>query len=347
MGVHLVRILADAGHDVYVTTRKKRSNTRNIIYLSGNAHSGEFLDQLLKSHWDAVVDFMVYSTAEFQNRIKQLLNAAEQYIYLSSSRVYADSVVPITEESPRLLDVCHDPVYLATDEYALSKARQEDLLKNSGQSNWTVIRPYITYSETRLQLGGLEIGSWLFRALHGRTIVFSRDLLSCTTTLTYGKDVSRGIAGIIGKEDALGQFFHITSEESSTWGNILGIYLRCLEEYSGKRPRVYLTDKSLNLKYGKYQILYDRCFNRRFDNSKIGHFIDVSSFKSPEEGLAECLKSFLKNPVFPAVGSRWEAEFNRLTHERISFLEFPSLQQYLKYVICRYFLIYLQRKEDM
>ena len=67
----------------------------------------------------------------------------------------------------RLLDVSHDSIYLKTDEYALAKARQEDILRKSGKNNWTIIRPYITYSESRLQLGVLEKEAWLYRALKG------------------------------------------------------------------------------------------------------------------------------------------------------------------------------------
>lgn len=52
---------------------------------------------------------------------------------MSSSRVYADSQTPITENSPRLLDVYKEEEYLKTDEYALSKARQEDILHRSGK----------------------------------------------------------------------------------------------------------------------------------------------------------------------------------------------------------------------
>ena len=59
----------------------------------------------------------------------------------------------ITEESERLLDTSIDQDFLSTDEYSLTKARQEDILQSSKQKNWTIIRPYITYGTSRLQLG--------------------------------------------------------------------------------------------------------------------------------------------------------------------------------------------------
>lgn len=273
MGVHLSKILNNQGEDVYVTTRRERKGM-GITYIQGNAHENAFLSDILqKYHFDVLIDFMIYNTSEFADRVDLLLSSVGQYIFLSSSRVYADSQTPITENSPRLLDVYKEEEYLKTDEYALSKARQEDILHRSGKNNWTVIRPYITYSEIRLQLGVLEKELWLYRALNGRTIVFSKDIAEKSTTLTYGYDVALGIASIIGKETALGEAFHITSDESHTWKEILELYLDTVEKRIGVRPKLLLLDKSPRLEWAgaKWQVVVDRYYNRRFDNSKIKH----------------------------------------------------------------------------
>jgi hypothetical protein len=111
---------------------------------------------------------MIYTTQSFKERVNFLLDATSQYVFFSSSRVYADSEIPITEDSSRLLDVSQDKKFLSTDEYSLAKARQENILRKSKRKNWTIIRPYITYSENRLQLGILEKEEWLYRALQGR-----------------------------------------------------------------------------------------------------------------------------------------------------------------------------------
>jgi len=161
MGMSLVPVLAAKDCKVYVTSRGKHENTAesggvgSAYYLQGDTHDDNFLWEILSAHYDAIVDFMVYTVKEFSRRVKLLLKSCEQYVFLSSSRVYAALNKPLTENSPRLLDVCEDEGYLATSEYALIKAREEDILRNSGKSNWTIIRPYITYNSNRLQLGGL------------------------------------------------------------------------------------------------------------------------------------------------------------------------------------------------
>ena len=125
MGNYLTHLLAESGIETVVTSRNIRISEKNIKYVKGNAHDNVFLNSLLEEDWDAIVDFMVYSTSEFKERYNLYLETTSQYIFLSSARVYANSNDPIIETSKRLLDTSDDTDFLSTDEYALSKARQE------------------------------------------------------------------------------------------------------------------------------------------------------------------------------------------------------------------------------
>lgn len=225
MGVPLVERLSKDNH-VIVTTRSEQKNKPNVTYLKGNAKEHVFFSKLMTRIYDVIVDFMVYGTAEFAQRMPILLEHTKQYVFFSSSRCYADSRTGIKEDSARLVDVCDDSEYLATDEYGMAKGREENLLWNSGKKNWTIIRPYITYNDYRIQLGVYEKENWLRRALEGRTIVFPEDIASKKTSLTYGPDVAGAIVELIGNQRALGEAFHITTEESHTWGEVLNFYCK-------------------------------------------------------------------------------------------------------------------------
>ncbi|MBA4850517.1 NAD-dependent epimerase/dehydratase family protein [Emticicia sp. BO119] len=339
MGMHLIQLLSRNFVETVVTSRTKRSSTSNINYIQGNAHDLDFIKTVLNEKWDCIIDFMVYTTSSFEERVHLFLEASSQYVFLSSARVYADSNLPIVETSARLLDISQDKEFLATDEYALSKARQEDILKNSGYNNWTIVRPYITYSENRLQLGALEKEEWLYRALKGRTIVFSSDINTKKTTVTYGFDVSQGILSIINNTKALGEIYHITAKDSHTWDEILTIYLDGLEAYLGYRPKFVLQDlkKFLKWKPAKYQVLYDRFFSRVFNTSKINQFVNNDTFAKVEVGLKNCLIEFLKDPKFENIN--WESEALKDKHvkEHTPLNEIQGIRQKMKYLIIRYF----------
>lgn len=338
MGLHVVNILAQNNNSVFVTSRSKRENKDNITYLCGNAKNIDFIKSICAKNWDAIIDFMVYSEMELKERIDLLLNATDQYIFTSSARVYADAPL-IDENSPRLLDVCTDKGYLATNEYALAKAREENIIMNSPYKNWTIVRPSLTYAENRLQLGVLEKENWLYRALEGRSIVFSEDLMDRYYTLSYGKDVSDGIAQLVGKKEALGEVFNIVIDKAYQWKDILNIYLDVLEKKLGKRPNVILTEKSSNLRLpnAKYQVLYGRYFNRHFDNTKINNIIDTSKWLLPEEGLEKCLSIFLNDPVFLGIDWCKEALLDKDSNEWTRLREISGNKNKLRYLKWRMF----------
>lgn len=344
MGEPLVEILAERGHDVYVTTRSDRiSGNGSIHYIMGNAQETDFLRRLLERRFNAVIDFMVYGTGQFEERMELLLSSTGQYVFFSSARVFADAGgAVITEDSARLLDTMEDKEYLETDEYALAKAREEDLLWHSGYGNWTIIRPYITYNRERLQLGVMEKEAWLQRALEGKSIVFSRDIANRYTTLTYGRDVSVRIAELIGNEDALGEVFNIATAQSVKWEAVLEIYLDVLERETGRRPKVYWQDDSgmlAGICRNQYRIKYDRLYNRRFGNAKIQEMAGAGMAFTPlEEGLRRCLEEFIRSGgKFRGRNWKLEGAFDRVTGERTRVFSIDGWKNKVKYILYRTF----------
>lgn len=343
MGIHLTNLLASEEKKIFVTTRRKKESNNTIEYIQGDAKDIVFLKSIFKQNWDVVVDFMSYNTDQFKDRIDLFLTSTKQYIFISSARVYSESKSLITESTPRLLDVCTDEQYLKTDEYALTKARQEDLLKKSKFQNWTIVRPSITYDTNRLQLGVLEKESWIYRAIRGRSIVFSNDIAGKITAMTHGYDVAKGITSIIGKSKAHKEVFHITSPEVCSWNQILKIYLDVLEKHTGTRPKIVMTQKSLNLKFNKYQVIYSRYFNRKFNNEKINQFTDVEKFKKVEEGLKESLVEFLQKPSFLKINWKLEAMQDKVAREFTPISEIPNLKNKIIYLLERYNLSFLKK----
>lgn len=339
MGEPLTKKLVELNNSVFVTSRKPHKDDK-VRYFCGNAKDDSFLNNILQDEYDAIVDFMVYSTQEFKSRINLLLNKTKQYIFISSARCYANSIKLITEDSARLVDVSGDSNYLSTDDYSLAKARQENVLYNSSKKNWTIVRPYITYNAQRLQLGCYEKDYWLYRALHDKTLVLPKDIMNCTTSITFGEDVANCITKLIGNKKALGECYTVATKESHTWIEILEIYLEIIKKRTGKNIKIKFIPNSVEL-YGvcdKYQIAYDRLYNRTFDLTKLEMTIGELNFTFTKEGLDKCVNDFLESEHYWSnVSSKYEAWSDRRSKEYSSLKEFESLREKLRYIKWRFF----------
>jgi nucleoside-diphosphate-sugar epimerase len=288
MGVYLVPALAKRGCEVSVTSRASRASGETKFIL-GDAQNTSFLKQTLNDgSYDCVVDFMNYSTAHFKERASFLLENSSKYVFLSSYRVFAGCDAPITESSPRLLDACDDAQYLKTDEYGLAKARQENILRASPKKNWTIVRPAITFSLNRFQLCTLEANMLLFRAFAGLPVALPSEMLAKKAAITWAGDVADMIASIALEPASAGEDFNVCSSESQSWNDVAEVYKREI----GLQITETSLDKYIWAVGGKYQVMYDRMFNRVMDNSKILKLMGTSqeSLTPPLEGLSQELR---------------------------------------------------------
>lgn len=311
IGTHVAPELIRRGFSVVVTSRSAHaSDGSGVEYRQGNAKDDAFLDALLSERFDAIIDFMIYSTDAFSARCETLLSHTDHYIFLSSYRVYGDTgCAPITEESPRLLDSVDDPEYLKTDEYGLAKARQENILNASGRKNYTIIRPSITYAGDRFQLGTMEANEFLVRALKGKTVVFPKEMLSKRAAMTWAGDVGKMIARLVLNEAAFGETYTAASAETVTWNNVLKIYQKIL----GMQVKYVPLSVYQSIVGRPWQIRYDRMLHRVIDNGKI---LRATGMKQSElmplyEGLRIELQKFAAAPRFKNVDEAMQARFDR------------------------------------
>lgn len=110
-------------------------------------------------------------------------------------------------------------------QYSRDKAACESLLmKHFREDDFpvTIVRPSHTYGERSVPVGvhGIK-GSWqvLKRMLDGKPVLIQGDG-SSLWTMTWNEDFARGYIGLVGNPRALGEAFHITSDESLTWNQI-------------------------------------------------------------------------------------------------------------------------------
>lgn len=296
MGSYLVPELAEMGYQVDVVSLDDcTSENKQITYRKADGYSIPFLRELLKTGYDAVVDFLIYTTMQFADRFELFLENTGHYMFLSSYRIYAKEDRLITETSPRLLDVSEDQEFLKTEDYSLYKAREENILRSSKYQNWTILRPAITYSRRRFQLVTLEASTVVARAKAGKTVLLPQQAADVYGTMSWGGDVAKMIARLVHNPRAYGEAFTLATSEHHKWETIAEYYreligLTC--EWVDTDTYLGFFEVATNKSAARYQLIYDRYFDRRVDNSKI---LEAAGMKQEElTGLKEGLKKELQ-----------------------------------------------------
>ncbi len=309
MGVYLVPELAAMGYEVKVVSFDDVISENPLIsYFKTDAKNIDNLKELLKGEFDVIVDFMIYSTEEFKERYDILLKNTAHYIYLSSYRVYAGNETPITENTSRLLDVSDDKDFLSTEDYSLYKARQEDILQNSEYDNWTIVRPAITYSKYRFQLVTLEAPVVVARALKGLPVVLPEEALSAQATMSWAGDVAKMFSRLILNQSAYRECFTLATAEHHTWGEIAEYY----KEFIGLKYVAADTEDYLKIMGGhagvRYQLAYDRLFQRIVDNSKVlqATGLKQEDFMPLRSGLEKELSALPENVEWLDASGVWK-----------------------------------------
>lgn len=345
MGKPIVKLLLGKGDDVTVVCRQEVNNNTKAKYLYGNAKDVLFMDMVLGVFYDAIIDFCWYTSDEFLQFRNKLLNSTKQYICLSSAAVYAEGKIPLAENDPRFLET--DPPWNNTfSEYHYEKARIEDILRNSSFSNWTIIRPHITYREN-IPLGEFDNEEWLLRTILGKQIIIPRDMEKCITVITYAEDVVVMIESLIGCKKAFGETFNVASPNTMTWGELTSILDEITASF-GYTMRIKRIPNSTPLikayPFLKYRYLCDRLIDRSLDVSKIENLIGRKfEFSDNSEKMYYSLKEYIeKHSHKKAIKiSNWYsyAMLDRMSNEWTSLHYFDSNAARLRYVAARFYLL--------
>lgn len=310
MAVYLIPKLIKDGYIIDgVSLEDVESDNENLTYIKHNAYDLDFLKELLKNDYDAIVDFMIYNSVEFYKEYYNLfLNSTKHYIFLSTYRVYADDA-PLHEKAKRLLDIERPDDFVTEYEYSIYKAEEEDLLNNSEYQNYTIIRPAITYSKRRFQLTILEANVLIYRMMQGKTVVLPKSAMDKQATMSWANDVAQMISQIILNPKAMGETYNVSTSEHMTWGEVAEIYKEIGNlKYITVDDETFLQITAEGATYAVQQLLYDRCFDRIVDNSKILSLCNMTQdeLMPLKEGLKKELENITQENYLKVIGCNEE-----------------------------------------
>ena len=303
MATYLVPELICRGDEVVgVSLDAVTSDEPLLTYVRADAKDKAFLSDLVMQGFDAIVDFMVYNTVElFREYFEIFRQSGAHYVFLSTYRVYAGEK-PISENSLRILDMERPSDFVTEREYSIYKAEEENMLHLSGYEKYTIVRPAVTYSSHRFQLTTLEANVLIYRMLRGKTVVLPESAMDHEATMSWAGDVAKMLSALILNRDAYGGVFTVSTAEHHTWREIAEIY----KKLGGLKYITASDDDYLEIfgggVYARQQLLYDRCYDRVIDNTRILHFAGMSQkdLMPLEEGL--------------------KLELSALTEERIAWI---------------------------
>jgi nucleoside-diphosphate-sugar epimerase len=289
-------LAARRGFDVTLLTRGQHESQllSGVKTLTADVNDPALVQQLEHEHFDSVVDFIAFTPADIERDLTLFRGRTRQFIFISSTSAY---------QKPQTHYLMTESTPLANPhwDYSRNKIACEERLMQAYRDEGfpvTIVRPSLTYGET---LVPLVLNSWqksytaVDRMIRGEKLIVPGDGTSLWV-ITHNTDFAKGLVGLIGHEQAIGQAFHITSDEVLTWDQLF----RIVGAAVGVEPQlVHIPSDFIAacLPEKKGTLIGDKSVSVVFDNAKIKRFVPgYCATTSFAEGVRRSLAWFKADP---------------------------------------------------
>jgi nucleoside-diphosphate-sugar epimerase len=210
-------LLHERGHEILILTRGRNAAPAGYKAIVADRKDAAAMRAGLKGvQPEVVINFLGYDLPDVQLDYELFNGVVHQYVFISSTVIYAKPPLqlPLTEDAP-----VGNPFW----DYAQKKLACEQWLRQRHEETGfpvTIVRPSHTYSKRWIP-NPVSSGSYTFAArLEQSKPVYIHDNGESPWTLTTAADFAVGLGGLVGKTEAIGEAFHITSDEVLTWNQI-------------------------------------------------------------------------------------------------------------------------------
>ena len=249
------------GHDVTVYNRGHHNAglPPECRLVAGDVEDDAAYQRRAGEHFDVVCQFRLFTPEAMQRDIATFTGRCGQYVFISTASAYIKPVprLPITEDTP-----LGNPHWA----YSRAKAAMEALLQAQHAMPFTIVRPSHTYRTRMPTPMGENIA--VSRLLRGKPVVVHGDGESLWT-VTHAPDFARPFARLLGLPAALGEAFHITSDRSWPWNEILQAVAAALGV--AHPVLVHVPSETLVRYHADWEgpLFGDKSVSVTFDNSKV------------------------------------------------------------------------------
>ncbi|MBZ5497954.1 MAG: SDR family oxidoreductase [Acidobacteriia bacterium] len=289
------RLLAESGADLCLFNRGQRGCVfpEGVRQIRGDIRNPSSAEAALKGfEFDVVVDWVAYLPQHIETDVALFSGRISQFVFISSASAYQKppSDFRITESTP-----LGNPFWqYARDKIACEQRLRCEYLERGFPV--TIVRPSYTYGQTWIPcvVAGHEY-TLVDRMRKGRKVIVHGDGQSLWT-MTHNTDFAKGFIGILGRAAAIGESFHITSDEVLTWDQIyqeIGIA-------AGAKPDIVHIPSEFISAFDPdsgASLLGDKAYSAIFDNSKIRKFVPgFTASVSFGEGIRKSIAWFDADP---------------------------------------------------
>ena len=304
------RMAIARGFELYLLNRGSRSASLPGAYqLVADIHRADDVRAALQGlEFDVVVDWIAFTPDDIERDLALFRGRVGQYLFISSASAYEKPPARylITESTP-----LRNPFW----EYSRGKiACEESLMRAYRHDGFpvTIVRPSLTYdTNLPIAIGGRGGYTLADRLLTGRPIIVHGDG-SSLWVVTHADDFGRGLIGLLGNEEALGEAFHITSDEVLTWNQIYQAIAGALgvEANIVHIPSDFIARVAPQLAGG---LLGDKTWSVVFDNSKIKAFVPGFEATVPfRDGIRRTLAWFAVDKGRMRIDGAVNSEMDRI-----------------------------------
>jgi nucleoside-diphosphate-sugar epimerase len=263
-------------------------------------------EALAGREFDAVADFITYKPEQAKASIDLFAGRTGQYVFISSASAYQKppTRLPIRESTP-----LKNPFW----QYSRDKIACEDLFYEAYREQdfpLTVVRPSHTYDRTKIAM----VGGWtdIHRMRAGLPVMVHGDGTSLWT-LTHSRDFAKAFVGLLGRPQAVGESYTITSDEYLPWNQIYQLFARAAGVSEPELVHVASQTIAAHSDELGPNLLGDRSHSVVFDNTKIKSLVpDYCATVPFADGAREIVNWYDANPGLQLVNPQFMDLSNRL-----------------------------------
>jgi len=307
------KLAAERGIELTLLTRGRReaSIPRGVKTLTADIHDPASARRACEgASFDAVVDWIAYTPGDIERDIELFSGRTRQFIFISTAAAYErpPSNYLITEATP-----LRNPYW----EYASAKiACEERLWKAHREQGFpvTIVRPSLTFGDWTIPLvinSSKMPYTIVDRMLRGQEVIVPGDG-SSLWVITHNSDFAKGFVGLLGNEAAIGEAFHITTDEVKAWDQF---YREVAEAVGVEANIVHIPSDFIIacLPDQRGRLLGDKSTSVVFDNSKIKRFVpEYRATTTFAQGIRQSLAWFAADPARKLLDSEANATWDKL-----------------------------------